>query len=184
MWLTAKKKLENWVIWLVVDVLATGIYYYKGFILLLLVVPGVYRHGYCRIFILAKIHVLSCYHMKKIAVIGPESTGKTWLIAELAEHYDCPAVSEYARDYIDQLDRPYNKEDLLKIARGQLQAEDMVAGADVVTIFYFCDTDLRVIKIWSMYKYGDVHPWIDYQIAQRKYHAFYLLTGHRSCLEA
>jgi nicotinamide mononucleotide transporter len=30
MWLTARKKLESWVYWLVVDVLATGIYFYKG----------------------------------------------------------------------------------------------------------------------------------------------------------
>jgi len=30
MWLTAKKKIENWILWLVVDLLATGIYYYKG----------------------------------------------------------------------------------------------------------------------------------------------------------
>lgn len=30
MWLTAKKKIENWHFWFVVDVLATGIYFYKG----------------------------------------------------------------------------------------------------------------------------------------------------------
>jgi nicotinamide mononucleotide transporter len=30
MWLTARKKIENWYYWLAVDILATGIYYYKG----------------------------------------------------------------------------------------------------------------------------------------------------------
>jgi nicotinamide mononucleotide transporter len=30
MWLTARKKIENWYFWVVVDVLATGIYIYKG----------------------------------------------------------------------------------------------------------------------------------------------------------
>ena len=29
MWLTARKKIDNWYYWLVVDILATGIYYYK-----------------------------------------------------------------------------------------------------------------------------------------------------------
>jgi len=29
MWLTAQKKLDNWYYWLVVDILATGIYFYK-----------------------------------------------------------------------------------------------------------------------------------------------------------
>jgi nicotinamide mononucleotide transporter len=30
MWLTARKKLENWYFWLFVDTLAAGIYFYKG----------------------------------------------------------------------------------------------------------------------------------------------------------
>ena len=30
MWLTARKHIENWIVWLVVDVIATGIYLYKG----------------------------------------------------------------------------------------------------------------------------------------------------------
>ena len=30
MWLTTRKKLENWYYWLTVDILATGIYVYKG----------------------------------------------------------------------------------------------------------------------------------------------------------
>jgi nicotinamide mononucleotide transporter len=29
MWLTARKKIENWFLWLVVDILATGIYFFK-----------------------------------------------------------------------------------------------------------------------------------------------------------
>jgi nicotinamide mononucleotide transporter len=49
MWLTAKKKIENWIIWLVVDVLATGIYYYKGiyfYCILYLVYTGMAVAGY------------------------------------------------------------------------------------------------------------------------------------------
>lgn len=30
MWLTTRKKLENWYYWLTVDILAAGIYFYKG----------------------------------------------------------------------------------------------------------------------------------------------------------
>ncbi len=30
MWLTARKKIENWHFWFLVDMLATGIYFYKG----------------------------------------------------------------------------------------------------------------------------------------------------------
>ena len=61
--------------------------------------------------------------MKKIVLIGPESTGKTTLAKQLAKHYDTVWVEEYARTYIDQLNRPYEQHDLLNIAQGQLLAE-------------------------------------------------------------
>ncbi len=111
--------------------------------------------------------------MKKIVIIGPESTGKTALTKQLAEHFHCPMVAEYARSYIDQLDRPYTQDDLLTIAKGQLSLEDEFQYMDAP--FLFCDTDLRVIKIWSMIKYREVHPWILEQIEKRTYHT-YLLT--------
>ena len=112
--------------------------------------------------------------MKKFVVIGPESTGKTVLTKQLAEHYRCPMVEEFARSYIDQLDRPYEKDDLLQIARGQVNLEDHYHEFD--DPYLFCDTDLRVIKVWSQFKYQDVHPWILHQIATRRYHG-YLLTA-------
>ena len=49
MWLTAKKKIENWIIWFVVDLLATGIYFYKGlyfYCILYLVYIGMAVAGY------------------------------------------------------------------------------------------------------------------------------------------
>ena len=49
MWLTAQKKIENWHFWLVIDVLATGIYVYKGiyfYALLYLVYIGLAVAGY------------------------------------------------------------------------------------------------------------------------------------------
>jgi len=111
--------------------------------------------------------------MKKIVIIGPESTGKTTLTKQLAAHYDCPMVEEYARAYIDRLNRPYCEQDLLEIARGQVKSEDRFR--EVEAPYLFCDTDLRVIKIWSSLKYQQVHPWILDQIARRQYDA-YLLT--------
>ncbi len=30
MWLTARKKIDNWYYWLAVDIIATGVYWYKG----------------------------------------------------------------------------------------------------------------------------------------------------------
>ncbi|MEP2773849.1 MAG: ATP-binding protein [Fulvivirga sp.] len=112
-------------------------------------------------------------HIKKVVVIGPESTGKSTLSAALATYYNTAWVPEYARHYIERLDRPYEKSDLSKIAEGQLQWEDeKVKEANKLLI---CDTDLIVIKIWSEHKYGDCASQILEQIKSRPYD-LYLLT--------
>jgi len=83
-------------------------------------------------------------------------------------------VPEYARIYLEQLDRPYNEDDLLLIAKGQLALEDEIAD-DTVTPYLFCDTDLYVIKVWSENKYGRCATEILQWIATRQYD-FYILT--------
>jgi NadR type nicotinamide-nucleotide adenylyltransferase len=111
--------------------------------------------------------------VKKIVVIGPESTGKSTLSQQLAEALDTLWVPEYARAYLEQLDIAYTQHDLLKIAQGQLTLEDVIApDANKLLV---CDTDLYVLKVWSEDKYGNCHPWILEQIAERKYD-MYLLT--------
>ena len=102
--------------------------------------------------------------MQKIVITGPESSGKTTLAASLAEHYQVPWVAEYARDYLNQLDQPYQEKDLLTIAQGQISREDRAAQT---TDLLICDTSLLVIKIWSEYRYDHCHPWILEQLAQR-----------------
>jgi NadR type nicotinamide-nucleotide adenylyltransferase len=110
---------------------------------------------------------------KRVAIIGPECTGKSELSKFLAQHFKTEWVPEYARAYIDNLRRPYNQNDLITIAHGQLRLEDEYAR-DANT-FLFCDTNLYVIKVWSMFKYGNCEKEILDQIANRKYD-LYLLT--------
>jgi len=111
--------------------------------------------------------------IKKVVVIGPECTGKSELSKFLAEHFKTEWVPEYARNYIDNLVRPYNQDDLLTIAHGQLRLEDeWIRDANKLLI---CDTNLYVIKIWSEFKYGNCHAEIAKQISSRAYD-LYLLT--------
>jgi NadR type nicotinamide-nucleotide adenylyltransferase len=110
---------------------------------------------------------------KKVAVVGPECTGKSSLSEFLAQHYRTNWVPEYARGYLDNLTRPYEQHDLLTIARGQMRLEDKHANSS--NGLMFCDTNLYVIKVWSEYKYGNCHPEILEHIARRKYD-LYLLT--------
>lgn len=111
--------------------------------------------------------------MKRIVVIGPESTGKSTLSEQLAEYYNTLWVPEYARQYIEELSRPYEQQDLLAIAEGQLHLEDERAA--LANNILICDTDLHVVKVWSEHKYQGCDPLILAYIASRKYD-LYLLT--------
>lgn len=94
--------------------------------------------------------------MQRIAILGPESTGKSTLAAELSAHFHEPWVREYARAYLQQLDRRYVEADLLRIARGQLAEEARAEQA--VDQLLFCDTNLLTILIWSEDKFGRIAP--------------------------
>ena len=104
---------------------------------------------------------------KRILILGPESTGKSTLAEKLAMHFEEPWVPEVAREYLEKLDRPYAYEDLLQIGQQQMQLEDELAGG--AKNYLFCDTDLRVIQVWSQHRYGKVDPWVLEEIARRTY---------------
>jgi NadR type nicotinamide-nucleotide adenylyltransferase len=111
--------------------------------------------------------------IKKIAVIGPECTGKSDLSKFLAGHFQTAWVPEYARRYLDNLVRPYHQDDLLTISHGQMRLEDeWERDASKILI---CDTNLYVIKVWSEFKFGNCPPEILKKIGERKYD-LYLLT--------
>ncbi len=96
--------------------------------------------------------------IRKIAITGPESTGKSMLTRDLAAHFHTTFVAEYAREYIASLDRPYNQNDILEIAMGQLSNEHRLEKT--ASEIFFCDTELIVTKIWSEVRYGSCNPWI------------------------
>lgn len=111
--------------------------------------------------------------IKKIVVIGPESTGKSTLSDALAKQLKTIWVREYAREYLESLNRDYKADDLLQIAKGQVALEeDLLKKANKYLV---CDTDLQVIKVWSNAKYGICDRWILEQIAERKYDLYLLM---------
>ncbi|MCE3295209.1 MAG: metabolism ATPase/kinaselike protein [Crocinitomicaceae bacterium] len=88
--------------------------------------------------------------MHRIGIIGPESSGKSELSQRLAKRYSCPWVPEYAREYLENLGRPYNYEDLEIIARKEL---NLIENCDKSNEFCFIDTELVILKVWSEFKY-------------------------------
>ncbi|TGE10118.1 AAA family ATPase [Hymenobacter fodinae] len=116
--------------------------------------------------------------MLRISLTGPESTGKTTLSQQLAEHYHTAWAPEYARQYLEERGPEYTLADLEDIARGQLRAEeDAVARAQQLgRQVVFLDTDLLVIKIWSEHAFGHCPEWILRHIAQHHYSLVLLLN--------
>jgi NadR type nicotinamide-nucleotide adenylyltransferase len=111
--------------------------------------------------------------LKKIVIIGPESTGKSTLCEQLARHFKTIWVPEYAREYLLSHGKKYKYPDLLTIAKGQLAAEDQKASA-VKNNLIFIDTDMNVMKVWCEFVFNQCHSWILDRIAERKYDLYLL----------
>ncbi|MBI1286673.1 MAG: AAA family ATPase [Flavobacteriales bacterium] len=88
-----------------------------------------------------------------VALVGPESTGKTTLAQELAVHYNGSFVPEFSREFLEARDGKYTQADLLTIAKGQLGLENEAIQNGKEPIF--CDTDVVVVMVWHEFKYNE-----------------------------
>lgn len=112
----------------------------------------------------------------KIAIVGPECTGKTTLARSLAEHYQTEWVPEFARDYLQQ---KFNRHqsicepgDMLPILRGQIASENEAAKR--ARIFLFSDTCALQSKVYSELYYGNTDPALEKAARKHKYDLFFL----------
>jgi NadR type nicotinamide-nucleotide adenylyltransferase len=120
---------------------------------------------------------MSSSNIKKIVVIGPESTGKSSLCAALSELYKTLWCPEYAREYLLAHGTDYSYNDLLTISKGQIQLEEehTLKIADSASSEYlFIDTDMYVMKVWCEFVFGQCHKFILDQIVARKYDGYLL----------
>lgn len=115
--------------------------------------------------------------LKKIVIIGPESTGKSTLCEQLAQHYQTEWCPEFAREYLLTNGTNYNYDDLLTIAKGQLAMEDEYAAKIHHNKPLFIDTDMYVVKVWCEFVFGKCHRFILDQIVQRKYDLYLLCNN-------
>jgi NadR type nicotinamide-nucleotide adenylyltransferase len=127
--------------------------------------------------------------LKKIVIIGPESTGKITFCEALARHYQTDWVHEFAREYLLASGMAYTYDDLLTIAKGQIGVEDEMKDKAAATLTrmalppqsatgsvvpFFIDTDLYVMKVWCEFVFGKCHQWIIDQIVERSYDLYLL----------
>ncbi len=112
-------------------------------------------------------------NIKKIAIVGPESTGKSTITEQLAKHYKVPFVPEYARYYCEALTEPCTLQDEINMFHGQLALEKSVIAV-TENDFIFCDTTFLTVKIWSEAFFGET-PQLVVDALQANPYDFYLL---------
>ncbi len=112
--------------------------------------------------------------IKRIAITGPESTGKSTLASSLSGYYHEPWVEEYARLYLKDIRLEYTFEDIELIARGQWERENLAASK--ASELLFCDTDFTVARIWSEVVFGRCSDWVN-QMFHSSVYSLYLLCA-------
>lgn len=109
---------------------------------------------------------------RKIAITGPESTGKSWLAEQLAKSFNTVWVSEFAREYLSKMNTNYTIDDVIAIAKGQLVSEKQ--SYEKANEFLFCDTEMLVCAIWTDFVFGHIPEFIK-EAFENQYYDLYLL---------
>ncbi|MCX2573845.1 ATP-binding protein [Pedobacter sandarakinus] len=112
--------------------------------------------------------------VRKIAIVGPESTGKSTLSKQLAKHYKVAWVPEYARYYCENLAAPYTLQDEINMYYGQLALEDAVLATNEKG-FIICDTTFVTVKIWSDEMLGETPQLVLDALPERPYDLYLLM---------
>jgi NadR type nicotinamide-nucleotide adenylyltransferase len=112
--------------------------------------------------------------IKKIAIVGPESTGKSTITHQLAKHYHTLWVPEYARYYCAALTSPCDLQDEVNMFHGQVALQESIlaiAEKDLI----FCDTTFLTVKIWSDEVFGETPKVVLDALPQHHYDLYLLM---------
>ena len=117
--------------------------------------------------------------MFKVAITGPESTGKSTLAEKLAHHYKTDFVPEYSRTYLENFEGRYTEDDVVEIAKGQhnliLEEEKKLSEkTQQVTSLLIADTEIVVCKIWVEYVFKHSNKVIDEILKQQDFDLYLL----------
>jgi NadR type nicotinamide-nucleotide adenylyltransferase len=112
--------------------------------------------------------------IKKIAIVGPESTGKSTISQLLAKHYKVSWVPEYARYYCENLTAAYSLQDEVNMYYGQIALEDAIL-VTTENDFIICDTTFVTVKIWSDEMLGETPQIVLDALPKRPYDLYLLM---------
>ena len=107
---------------------------------------------------------------KTIVITGAESTGKSALTEKLASYFHVPYLAEFARGYVEKLNRHYTYTDVEAIARMQVHQFNELKNQE--TPLFFCDTWLIITKIWFEEVFHKMPGWIEEEIKRAEIDLF------------
>lgn len=113
-------------------------------------------------------------HPFKVAVVGPESTGKSTMAKYLAKALGTVCVPEYARYYCKNLNNQYTLQDEVNMYYGQVALEEALT-ASASNGLLVCDTTILTVKIWSDHLFGHTPKEVTEEIKSRKYDLYLLM---------
>ena len=97
-------------------------------------------------------------------ITGPESSGKTTLAQALAQELGGIYHAEYAREYLEEREGVYEREDLdLMLAKQLNRFHHCTGTTEEINVH---DTGPETFYLWSQIKYGQISPYIRQQMKQ------------------
>jgi len=102
--------------------------------------------------------------MIRVAITGPESSGKTTLANALSRHFGVTVVPEYGRKFLEENGPAYTQADLDDIAVGHEESVNLSQNS-----INIIDTDFVVLKIWSEYKYDFASSYINSLVSENHF---------------
>jgi HTH-type transcriptional repressor of NAD biosynthesis genes len=124
------------------------------------------------------------WFVRRVVVVGAESTGTTTMARALATHFDTRWVPEYGRTLTERklaalgpgasvFDVTWDRADFVQVAHAQEAAADAAArhGGPLL----ICDTDARATAVWEQRYLGDASEPVR---AVARWPDLYLLTDH------
>ncbi len=176
-WMISYRKKENWWLWIFVNVIYIPLYYFKDLpltallygVFLIMAIRGWYAWNRVEIPVVSSRNKKNCI---RIAILGPESTGKSILAESLAKHFQTSWAPEYARNYLQQKVGKYSIDDVLHCARNQQWSESEAIGIANAVVFF--DTEMINFKVWLEDRFQHCPGWISKNLNER--YDCYLLT--------
>ncbi|GAB3507824.1 AAA family ATPase [Pseudoxanthomonas daejeonensis] len=104
--------------------------------------------------------------VRRVAIVGGESTGKSTLAVALAQAFGTVHAPEYGRELWEAQGGILAESDLLHIARTQVAREDSLSLT--ASRFLMCDTTPLTTLLYARAMFGRSDPALDY-LAQRGY---------------